>query len=468
MLLTITTTHAPATDLGYLLHKHPARLQTFDLSYGQAHVFYPEAGPDRCTAALLLDIDPLQLAQTRHASRSHDFLLQPYVNDRPYVASSFLSVAIGEVFGTALSGRCQERPELVATPLPLQASIAVLPCAGGEALLRRLFEPLGYRVQAHQHPLNERNPAWGASEYFTVTLTGTMRLRDLLSHLYVLVPVLDDEKHYWIGDDEVAKLLRHGDGWLAQHPERELIVRRYLKHQRDLTNAALAQLADDDDADPDATDAQGGDAEAELEAPIGLQHQRLEVVLTTLHDRGVARVLDLGCGDGALVRRLLHDARFSNIVGMDVSRRHLDRAAARLHLEDLPTPQRQRLTLIQGSLLYRDSRLVGYEAAVLVEVIEHIEPTRLGMCEQVLFGYTRPGTVIVTTPNRDYNVQWPRLRAGGLRHRDHRFEWTRAEFQQWAAHVAKQYGYTLEVAAIGPEDAIVGAPTQMGVFTRCS
>jgi 3' terminal RNA ribose 2'-O-methyltransferase Hen1 len=230
MLLTITTTHHPATDLGYLLHKHPARLQTFDLSFGQAHVFYLEAGPDRCTAALLLDIDPLHLAHTRHASRSGDFLLQPYVNDRPYVASSLLSVAIGDVFGAALSGHCQERPELVATPLPLQASIAVLPCAGGEALLGRLFEPLGYRVQAHQHLLNERNPAWGASEYFTVTLTSTMRLRDLLSHLYVLVPVLDDEKHYWIGEDEVTKLLRHGEGWLAHHPERELIARRYLKH----------------------------------------------------------------------------------------------------------------------------------------------------------------------------------------------------------------------------------------------
>jgi 3' terminal RNA ribose 2'-O-methyltransferase Hen1 len=467
MLFTMTTTHVPATDLGYLLHKHPARLQTFDLSFGQAHVFYPETGPDRCTAALLLDIDPLQLVQTRHASRSGDFLLQPYVNDRPYVASSFLSVAIAEVFGTALSGRCQERPELVATPLPLQASIAVLPCSGGEALLRRLFEPLGYRVQATQHPLNERNPAWGNSEYFTVTLTGTLRLRDLLSHLYVLVPVLDDEKHDWIGEEEVTKLLRHGEGWLAHHPERELIARRYLKHQRDLTNAALAQLADDDDADRDTTDTQGGDAEADLEAPMGLQPARLEAVRAAVHDRGVTRVLDLGCGDGQLVRMLLHDQPVTESLGMDVSQRRLDRTAARLHLEDLPAPQRQRLTLIQGSLLYRDTRLVGYEAAVLMEVIEHLEPIRLEVFARVLFGYTRPGTVILTTPNREYNMMWPALAAGRLRHRDHRFEWTRAEFQQWAGRVAEQYGYMREVAAIGPEDAIVGAPTQMGVFTRC-
>jgi len=468
MLLTITTTHVPATELGYLLHKHPARVQTFELSFGQAHVFYPEASSERCTAALLLDSDPLHLSQKRGMSTRTDFLLQPYVNDRPYVASSFLSVAIGEVFSTALGGRCKERPTLAGTSLPLETSIAVLPCYGGEALLRRLFEPLGYHVTAERHLLDERVPAWGDSEYYTVTLTGMLRLCDLLSHLYVLIPVLDDEKHYWIGEDEVAKLLRHGDGWLARHPARELIARRYLKHQRDLTHAALAQLAEEDDRDPDLPDAQGGDAEDILEASIGLQHQRLEAVLAALHDRGVARVLDLGCGDGTLVRRLLGDQRITEVVGMDVSRRRLDRAAARVHLEDLPTPQRQRLTLIQGSLLYRDPRLVGYEAAVLVEVIEHLEPTRLEMCARILFGYTRPSVVIMTTPNREYNSQWSRLHASALRHRDHRFEWTRAECQQWATHVAEQYGYTVDFAPVGPEDPVVGSPTQMGIFTRCT
>jgi 3' terminal RNA ribose 2'-O-methyltransferase Hen1 len=468
MLLTITTTHVPATDLGYLLHKHPARVQTFALSFGQAHVFYPEASSERCTVALLLDIDPVQLAQTRLARASHDFMLQPHVNDRPFVASSFLSVAIAEVFGTALSGRCQAHPELAAASLPLQARLAVLPCTGGEAVLRRLFEPLGYHVTTARHPLDEQMPAWGDSQYFTVTLIGTQRLCDLLSHLYVLVPVLDDEKHYWIGDDEVAKLLRHGDGWLARHPEREIIARRYLKHQRDLTHAALAQLAEEDDGEPDAAVAPGGDTEDRLEAAVALQHQRLEAVLAVLCDRGIARVMDLGCGDGRLLRMLLHDPRFRDIVGLDVSRRQLDRAADRLHLENPPAPHRQRLTLLQGSLLYRDARLVGYEAAVLIEVIEHLEPTRLGMFVQVLFGYTRPGTVILTTPNQEYNSKWPGLPPGTWRHRDHRFEWTRAEFQQWARRVAEPYGYAVDFRAVGPEDLHVGAPTQMGIFTRCS
>src|SRR5262245_42602603 len=230
MLLTITTTHPPATDLGYLLHKNPNGSQSFDLSFGRAHVFYPEAGPDRCTAALLLDVDPVGLVRNRRGPAGEGHLLEPYVNDRPYVASSFLCVAIAQVFGTALAGRSKDRPDLAERPLPLEARLAVLPCRGGEGFLRRLFEPLGYTVTAQRHPLDEAFAAWGESPYFTIGLQARCRLADLLSHLYVLVPVLDNDKHYWVNDAEVDKLLRHGEGWLATHPERDQIANRYLKY----------------------------------------------------------------------------------------------------------------------------------------------------------------------------------------------------------------------------------------------
>ncbi|HEY8470775.1 MAG TPA: hypothetical protein VIL18_14080 [Longimicrobiales bacterium] len=184
------------------------RAQSIPLSFGQAHVFYPEATTARCTAALLLDVDPVGLVRGRKGA---DAPLEPYVNDRPYVASSFLSVAIAQVLGTALAGRSRERPELVATPIPLVARIAALPCRRGEDLLRRLFEPLGYELEAAQHALDPRFAAWGESPYFTVTLRATTRLADMLRHLYVLVPVLDDAKHYFVGEDEVEKLLRRGE-----------------------------------------------------------------------------------------------------------------------------------------------------------------------------------------------------------------------------------------------------------------
>jgi 3' terminal RNA ribose 2'-O-methyltransferase Hen1 len=468
MLLTITTTHNPATDLGYLLHKNPARVQSFPLSFGQAHVFYPEATPERCTAALLLDVDPVGLVRRAHAGPhgGEGASLAEYVNDRPYVASSFLSVAIAQVYGSALAGRSRDRPELVDQALPLAATLAVLPCRGGEGFLRRLFEPLGYVLEAQRHPLDEQFPAWGESRYFTVILRATMPLQRLLSHLYVLVPVLDDEKHYWVGDDEVEKLLRHGEGWLAAHPEREQITRRYLRHQSRLARAALARLMEEEDPDPAAAEDAHAAEEAAVERRLGLDEQRRAAVIAALHAGGARRVIDLGCGEGKLVQALLNDPTFAGVTGMDVSSRALALAEQRLDVERLPAAKAQRLRLFQGALTYRDRRIEGYDAATVVEVVEHLDPARLRAFERVLFGEARPATVIVTTPNVEYNARFERLPAGRLRHHDHQFEWTRAEFAAWARAVAGRHGYTVEIAPVGPLDPPLGPPTQMGVFRR--
>lgn len=462
MLLEITTTHQPATDLGYLLYKHPQRVQQFDTTFGKVHVFYPQATVERCTAALLLDIDPIRLTRGRRGQS--DFALQPYVNDRLYAASSFLSVAISNVLGSALNGRCQERPALVETPIPLEAKLAVLPCRGGESFLRALFEPLGYTVDATAHPLDPAFAEWGRSPYYTVRLAHTLPLKDLLTHLYVLVPVLDDQKHYWVDEGEVEKLLQRGGDWLRSHPAQEQIVNRYLRHQRRLTRAALAQLVEE--SDPDAT-AEISDAEETIpEEKIGLHRQRMEAVMAAIRDCGARSVVDLGCGEGILLRLLLREKQIERIAGVDISAHRLEIAAARLRLDQMPDAQRQRLVLIHSSLTYRDERLAGFDAAAVVEVIEHLDPPRLAAFEQALFAAARPATIIITTPNREYNVLWPTLPAGRLRHRDHRFEWTRAEFQQWAEAVAARHGYTVTCTGIGPEDEIAGAPSQMGVFRR--
>lgn len=460
MLLLITTIFYPATDLGYLLHKHPDRCQSFSLSFGQAHVFYPEASEQRCTAALLLDIDPVKLVRGRSAN------LEQYVNDRPYVASSFLSVAIAQVFSTALAGRCKDKPELIQTPLPLVAKISVLPCRGGEGFLRQLFEPLGYTVIAQNHTLDENFPDWGQSKYYTVELQHTLPLADLLSHLYVLIPVLDDDKHYWVDDDEVEKLLRHGEGWLRAHPAREAITRRYLKRQHRLTRAALAQLAEEDELDPDSAEESHAEEEAAVEKPISLNQQRLNAVDAALKENGARRVIDLGCGQGTLLRMLLKDSFFEQITGVDVSYRALKIAQERLDRLHLPSNQSNRLQLIQGALTYQDKRFTGYDAATVIEVIEHLDLPRLAAFERVLFEFAQPKTVVMTTPNIEYNVKFENLPAGKLRHKDHRFEWTRQEFQTWANSVAQRFGYTVQFQPVGLEDAEVGSPTQMGVFRR--
>jgi len=345
-----------------------------------------------------------------------------------------------------------------------------------------------------RHQLDEKFPEWGESPYYTVTLEKTTTLAELLTHLYMLIPVFDNRKHYYVGSDEMEKLLAKGKGWLASHPERETITYRYLKHQPSLAREALARLAEEDAALPELEDEPEA-AEAGLEQPIGLNEQRLGVVLAALRASGARRVIDLGCGEGHLLRELLRDKQFEEIVGLDVSIRSLEIASARLKLERLPVHQKGRLILMHGSLMYRDKRLAGFDAAAVVEVIEHFDPPRLAAFERVLFEFARPRTVVLTTPNREYNVMWPSLTEGSttdvrsgspdlpraapmpvqgdvsptkpsLRHKDHRFEWTRADFQAWASGVAARFGYTVRFLPVGPEDPKFGPPTQMAVFQQ--
>ncbi|QKW19591.1 3' terminal RNA ribose 2'-O-methyltransferase Hen1 [Kitasatospora sp. NA04385] len=538
MFVSISTTgtaEEPASDLGFLLHKHPDKVQRFATAHGSAHVFYPESGERACTAALLLEVDPaalLRQGRGKGRSGSPDLALAQYVNDRPYAASSLLAVALRTVYRSAMKGECAHRPELPGRARPLRIALPAVPVAGadGPALVERLFAPLGWQVDARPLPLDESFPEWGDSRYVRLELTGTLRLSDALQHLYVLLPVLDGAKHYWVAPDEVDKLLAAGQGWLADHPERALIVRRYLSRRWSLTRLAterlaLARLAEADDREaeeidnavpdvpenPDAGDtedtaeapgAQGtpgapdateevnaagaaeqaeqaeqaesaeatgtGEAtettEADRERGGPLAGQRRTAILAALARTGAARVLDLGCGQGELVGALLKEPRVTEVLGVDVSSRALTTAARRLRLDRLPERQARRVKLVQGALTYTDARLKGYDAAVLCEVIEHLDLPRLPALEYAVFGAARPAAVVVTTPNAEYNVRWETLPAGRMRHDDHRFEWSRAEFAAWTRRVAEAYGYTVDLEPVGPLDPEVGAPTQLAHF----
>ncbi|MBF6241268.1 3' terminal RNA ribose 2'-O-methyltransferase Hen1 [Nocardia otitidiscaviarum] len=588
MLLTITCTRPEdaawtADDLGYLLHKNPAKVQAFEQSYGMAHVLYPEATAQRCTAALLLEVDPVRLVRGKQRG-TPEFSLAQYVNDRPYAASSLLSVAIAKVFGSALHGRCAQRPELPDLMLPLRIDLPAVPCKGGPEAAERVFAPLGWTVVATPLPLDPAFPEWGESHYLRLELTGALRLADALAHLYVLLPVLDGSKHYWLDTTEIDKLLRFGAGWLADHPDREWITRRYLSRRHTLVRAALARLAEVDDLEPedlgaveedvdDATDAESATAAAHAAGghhagnatggahstdaahstggnsslpslqpvvtasppatsasaphhtattgattaaaapappelgiepaeavapdasvpdiatpgtevpsaisadaatgasaagaeprPLSLAVTRRAAVMRALHEVGARRVLDLGCGEGALLRELVADRAFTEIVGVDVAVRSLHIAKRRM--ARLPEWQARRVSLRQGALTYTDASLRGYDAAVLMEVIEHVDASRLRALEHAVFGSAAPGAVLVTTPNGEYNSLYEGLPAGKFRHADHRFEWSRSEFAAWAHGVAETYGYAVRFVPIGPEDDTLGPPTQMAVFTR--
>ena len=454
-----------ASALGHLLHKHPDRVQSFTLPVGVATVFYPESSADRVTAALMLEIDPIAMVKRRLKSRE-GISLTDYVTDRPYAASSMLAVAIGKVFGTAMNGRSDSYPKLAAAPLPLTIRVPAVPVrdsrgndplAGG-TLVRALFDPLGWTVIADVAPFGP-DGSWGLAPYIDLTLTGPMRLADTLSHLYVLLPVLDDAKHYWVSTDEVTKLVRRGEGWLADHPQRELIVRRYLASRRDYMEDATARLMALDEATPDEAD------DDSTEATTPLKVKRLDTVMAVIHEIGARRIVDLGCGEGYYLRTLVADPTIAEVMGVDVSPRVLARAERRLNLDRLPDHQRDKLTLRQSSVTYRDDQLTGFDALLLVEVIEHLEPDRIDSLEASVFGAARPTHVIVTTPNREYNAIYG-MPAETLRHPDHRFEWTRAEFSGWAEKVAAQHGYRVAFRAVGDLDPTYGPPTQLALFTR--
>jgi 2-polyprenyl-3-methyl-5-hydroxy-6-metoxy-1,4-benzoquinol methylase len=535
MLLTITYAGENATDLGYLLYKNPSRPQTFELNYGKAHVFYPEATEMRTTAALLLDIDPIELARGKAGSPgggggggnggrsgggggrsgAGGGGLFDAVNDRPYVSSSFMSTAISKVYGTAMTGRADARQALSDSALDLTATVAMLPCRAEQGKLRDVFEPLGYEVGYETFVSDEKFPDWGESEYVNLTIRGKVRLRDLLRHLYVLLPVFDRQKHYWIGADEVEKLMRAGAGWLPGHPEKEYIAWRYLYRQRSLASMAFERLAAADGEARAAESENSGECAHEKpskkpdKTPIGksggkpdetpgpqsgkspntapgekpnLNARRLGGVVAALKSCGAKRVIDIGCGDGKMLGLLVRDSQFTHIAGADVSCAALARAGETLRLECAGDSLRERVELFQGSLTYRDARFSGYDAACAVEVIEHLDIPRLAAFERVLFEFARPPVVVLTTPNREYNAVYGSLRDGslrdgsmrdgsmrhgGLRHGDHRFEWTRAEFREWANQTARKFGYAARFFEIGDADEACGAPTQMGVFSIC-
>ncbi len=506
MLITLTCEAPNAPDVGYLLGKHPDSVFSRPFSAGTVWVFYPEVTERRVTVALLTEIDPIGLVRGPAALTQ----LDQYVNDRPYVATSLTSVALHTAFGSALAGRCDARPELVDARYQWSVTLPAVACDAGADLIARIFAPLGYQVTTERLPLDPRFPDWGEANLYHIELRGEQTTQALLSHLYVLLPVLDNAKHYFVDAQEATKLLAHGGAWLAAHPERDLIARRYLRYKRPLieqTAAALARLIADAETDApptynlaeasEATDVMDVRAPATADETLAnsvapdtapstaalptpsaqeltLHEQRLAAVMAAVRAGGARSLVDLGCGEGRLLTLALAERSLTRILGMDVSSAALARARRRLHLETLPAAQRRRIEVTLGSLMYRDRRLAGFDAAALVEVIEHLDPSRLVVMEQVVFAHARPGRVIVTTPNREYNVHW----AGHgeqaddperLRHHDHRFEWTRAECQAWAARVADAYGYRFAWRELGtgdPDHPAIGSPSQIVLLDR--
>lgn len=465
MILTISTKQENANELGYLFNKHPNRPQGYNLPFGKAYVFYPVCTDQECSISLMIDIDPIGLVR-RKSKHGGMMPLEQYVNDRPYVCSSFMSVAISNVYGQTLNGKCKLRPDLIETQFPITVKLSALPCRGGEDLLKRLFEPLGYEINSIGYELDEKFPYWGMSAYYTVILKNKITIKELLTHLYVLIPVLDNQKHYYVDKAEIEKLLNRGKGWLESHPEKEFITRRYLKYKTSYAVEALKRLIEINPAEDSDIDDEVKGYEITLERKLKLNDQRYGTILSILKAENVKTIIDLGCGDGKFLKTIINEHQFSKIVGMDVSIRSLEIAKEKLHLESLPKIKQEKISLFQGSLLYRDKRIEGFDAVTVIEVIEHLDEPRLKAFERVVFEFSHARLIIITTPNREYNILWEGFDENKLRHNDHRFEWARKEFIDWSNAISDKYGYSVRFIPIGDQDPEHGSPTQAAIFVR--
>ena len=446
MLIAITSRTRPASDLGYALHKHPDRVQQFDVGYGKATVFYPVASEDECTFVMVVEVDPVRLARGPEHTRGGG-LVTDYVTDRPYAASSMLAVAIGKVLSTATAGRCEKKPELAAKPMDLEVEISTVRNLAQDRV-RSLFTDLGYKVEIEGKEQDR---------YVTVrTRSDRWTLGETLRQIRVLLPAIDGRHHHYVNDEDVAHLLRHGEGWLDSHPQGTWISRRYLARKRSLAEQAVRALEarNESEDEPPWT---GPTRES-------LQRARIDRVTERLVESGARIVADLGCGEGALVRELAKEPAISKVVGIDISANRIEQAKRRL-ARQLGPSETDKTSLLTGAIGVQDARWSDCDAAALVETIEHIDVERLDMVERNVFGREHLRCIIVTTPNREYNHHYG-LEEGQKRHRDHRFEWSREEMREWAQGICQRYGLEASHEGIGEHHPDDGWPTQMAVFTR--
>lgn len=459
MLINITVTGENAKALSYILWKNPEHIFDREFSSGHVVVFFSEYSDQKATASMLVLVDTVGMVRSEWGKMSSS-----YVDHRPYAASSITSVALKEAYSSAFAGKSEtaEIDAIIKQKLPVEIELSSVWTKGGVQNVHDFFEPINYAVKAEKLPYESK---WlkSDSNVFNITLTGMQTIPDLLRHLYVLLPALDNKKHYFVDGNEIAKLLSHGEGWLETHPHKERIVSRYLIHRHNLIEEALEQLTEDilDE------DTEEGTEEA-VERPIRLQEERLQTALAVLRtlDPAPLKLGDLGCGSGDFIRLIENDRAFPEVIGMDVSSKALQLAEKRLHLDRRNAWQMPKISFIHGSLVYKDSRLKGLDAILLLEVIEHIDAAKLPIIEYNIFEFLSPGYVFVSTPNQEYNSLFPSIEKNALRHRDHRFEWTRNEFKQWSDAIAVKYSYEVEFFNIGPCDDNLGAPTQMAVFKK--
>lgn len=445
MQLTIQASGDNVKAISYLLSKNPSNLYERNHKGHLVRLFYSKFTETELEVTIFVTPDPIELIKNN--SNSYD--ITHYINDREFAVSSIFCSFIRSALGTALNGQPKEEHiKWVDHPFPFTFEFGPVVSTLTDEKLMNLFEPIGYEVTINRPEIEYSIPIKTKSSARYISIKGMKTLQEGLRHLFVLIPVIDNYKHYFIDEKEIEKLERYGEGWLEQHPLRDLIYRQALRFKE------IYSLVENSSKD---------EKKIEPVKKVRLNELRYEKIVNTVSEMKPRSVVDFGSGEGKLSVQLGFVEGITEILAVEPSEsaslKALERFNKVKNKEKFVNPE-----LLWGSLFYYDERLKDKDVIILCEVIEHIDESRLPKAMDTLLHDYQPGALIITTPNRDYNELYDMEEH--LRHNDHRFEWTRAEFRQWCTERNHGNDYELLFDGIGEEHASQGFPTQMCVFKR--
>ncbi|WP_407270561.1 3' terminal RNA ribose 2'-O-methyltransferase Hen1 [Radiobacillus sp. PE A8.2] len=443
MQLTIHATGENVQVLSFLLAKNPTNLYERESKGHLVRMFYSKFMPSEVEATIFVTPDSIELVK----NNNNAYDITHYINDREFAVSSIFTSLIRSALATALNGNTKEEYQAwVKHCFPFTFGFGPVSTDLSDEQITNLFEPLGYEIDIEKRELDYDFSLKTTNHVRYINIHGTTTLQTGLRQLFVLIPVLDNYKHYYIDEKEIDKLQRYGEGWLDQHPSKDMIIRRALRFKE-----LYSQLED-------KVEQQETTPKVRLNE---LRYQKIAETVQQLTDR--KSIVDFGSGEGKLAYKLGFVSGVEEILAVEPSETATTRAIARFeHGESevgfvSPTP-------VWGSLYYFDQRLVNKDVIILCEVIEHIDEYRLPKIIQTILQKYQPRALIITTPNSEYNNVYELDQA--YRHSDHRFEWTRNQFQACCTAATEQHPYRLHFDGIGEEHPSFGQPTQMCTFIR--
>jgi 3' terminal RNA ribose 2'-O-methyltransferase Hen1 len=445
MQLTIQASGDNVQAISYLLAKNPNNLYERNHKGHLVRLFYSKFTETELEVTIFVTPDPIEMVKNN--SNSYD--ITHYINDREFAVSSIFCSFIRSALGTALNGQPKEEHlKWVNHPFSFNFEFGPVVSSLSDEKLMNLFEPIGYEVTINRPEIEYSFPIKTKSSARYLSIKGMKTLQEGLRHLFVLIPVIDNYKHYFIDEKEIEKLERYGEGWLEQHPLRDLIYRQALRFKE------IYSLVENSSKD---------EKKVEPVKKVRLNELRYEKIVNAVSQMKPRSVVDFGSGEGKLSVQLGFVEGITEILAVEPSEsaslKALERFNKVKNKEKFVIPE-----LLWGSLFYYDERLKDKDVIILCEVIEHIDETRLPKAMDTLLHDYQPGALIITTPNREYNELYDMEEH--LRHNDHRFEWTRAEFRQWCTERNYSNDYELLFDGIGEEHPSHGFPTQMCIFKR--